>query len=70
MEEEFGEYLTRWIVSSNQAFTAVENPKFRALVEYAARRKLKLPSADTIKRSVTRLASAKVKELRELIAVC
>jgi len=63
---DFDEALLDWIIYTNQAFTCVESPYMRTLIQ-ATGRMTKLPSADTIaSRIKTRVASG-INETTKLI---
>jgi hypothetical protein len=50
-EQNFRDHLTRWIVSTNQAFTAVEAPTFQQLIKLC-NGSAHVPSATTVKNDI------------------
>lgn len=46
------ELIAEWVVATDQAHITVENPEFRALVEYLNPR-AHVPSGDTVRRQIS-----------------
>ena len=55
--------LTRWIIVSQQPFTVVEEPNFIEFV-HSLRPTALIPSADTVKRDISKLYETNIKKLR------
>ncbi|KAJ7431702.1 hypothetical protein B0H11DRAFT_2238770 [Mycena galericulata] len=68
----FEELLAKWIAATDQPFSIVEEPEFKALLNYVhhhSARILALPSADTIKRRIMAMGVDTEKKLAEIFAV-
>ena len=51
--ERFREYLVKWIISTNQPFTSVENLAFQQMIKLCNPGAV-IPSADTVKNDMMR----------------
>lgn len=71
-QSHFEQLLAKWIAATDQPFSVVEDPEFKALLNYVhhhSARILKLPSADTIQRRIMDMGGDVEKKLIEAFAV-
>ena len=70
-QERFEELLIRWIVTSDQPFNEVENPKLVNLLKYVnwSLLSFKIPSHFTVKCCVVSMGAEGVRQMKELLII-
>ena len=66
--QNFRHHLVHWIVTTNQAFTAVEAPAFQQLIKLC-NASAELPSADTVRNDIMRDFDEEKLKIRLLLQV-
>lgn len=72
-QEHFEDLLAKWVAACDQPFAAVDAPEFRELLQYThlpARRKLKIPHAQSVKLRIDKMSEEMVEGLTEMFKVC
>ena len=70
-QAKFEQYLTEWIVVSDQPFDEIEDPYLIRLLQFThgCGRKLTLPSRETIRRRVTKMGQDVTEGMKTLFRV-
>jgi hypothetical protein len=67
-EQNFRDYLTKWIISTDQPFNAVEAPTFQQLIKLC-NADARIPSATTVKNDIMKLFDEQRKKITDLLQV-
>lgn len=68
-QQHFEDLIAKWVAACDQPFTAVNAPEFREMLQYAHRKRLRLPHDQSVKERIEKMSKEMQDGLKKIFAV-